>query len=339
MELIGHMRSKYLLLFVFISFFACDQASKDTEKVSTLPEIRVEVPRFNADSAFHFIERQVAFGPRVPNTLSHRKTGEYLISKLEEYGAIVIKQNFQATTFDNNNLGLTNIIASINPGIKKRILLAAHWDTRPYADKDEDESRRTEPIDGANDGGSGVAIILEVARVIHVSDIKPDIGIDIILFDGEDWGFLDYEQSPPIPSNLDSWYCLGSQYWSNNKHIANYSAYYGILLDMVGASNATFPMEGTSMQHAPSVMKKVWDWGNALGHGNVFVYDKKQAITDDHRFVNEIGKIPMIDIVHYDNINGYFGDFHHSHKDNISIIDKTVLNAVGETLLYVLYHE
>ena len=338
MALTGHMKNKYWYI-IFLSFFACDQVSKESENASSLPEIRVEVPQFSSDSAYFFIEHQIAFGPRVPNTLAHRKAGEYFKLKLEEYGATVIEQKFQATTFDNNNLGLTNIIASINPEKKKRILLAAHWDTRPYADKDEDTSRRSEAIDGANDGASGVAIILEVARAIHASKSKPDVGIDFVLFDGEDWGFLDYEGSPPIPANLDSWYCLGSQYWSRNKHVANYSAYYGILLDMVGASNATFPMEGTSMQHAPSVMKKVWDWGNALGHGNVFIYDKKGAITDDHRFVNEIGKIPMIDIVHFDDTNGYFGDFHHSHKDNISIIDKTVLKAVGETVLYVLYHE
>jgi len=332
------MKNRGIWIAVILGLIGCDQ-SKKIENVSTLPEKRVDVPGFNADTAYWFVEKQLSFGPRVPNTQSHRKAGDYLVSTLEGYGAKVIEQRFQATTFDNQNLALRNIIASFNPGETKRILLAAHWDTRPYADKDEDESKRSLPIDGANDGASGVAVLLEIARVLSTSATKPGVGIDMILFDGEDWGDLIYEQKPATPATLQSWYCLGSQHWSSNKHVANYSAYYGILLDMVGAKNATFPMEGTSMKYAPSVTKKVWDWGNSLGYGNMFIYDRKAGITDDHTFVNEKGKIPMIDIVHYDEANGYFGETHHSHKDNISVIDKMVLLGVGETLLYVLYHE
>jgi len=324
-----------LLLIFFL--FGCD-TNKDAP-ISRLPEKRVEVPVFSADSAYYFVEKQVSFGPRVPNTLAHNNAGDYIIETLEGYGIEVQVQHFRAVSFDNKNLSLRNIIASFNPEKTKRILLAAHWDTRPYADKDEDESKRGDAIDGANDGASGVAVLLEIARVMSSFKNAPDVGVDMIFFDGEDWGFLNYESRPPTPAGLESWYCLGSQHWSKNKHKANYSAYYGILLDMVGAKGAMFPQEGTSMQYAPSVVKKVWDWGNALGHGNLFIYDRKQSITDDHQFVNSIGKIPMIDIVHWDESNGYFGDFHHTMKDNISIIDRNVLKGVGETILYVLYHE
>ena len=330
------MKNRLLVAVLFV-LAGCDQ-SITSEVTSKLPEKRVSVPLFNADSAYLFIEDQVKFGPRVPNTPEHRKTGDYIVSKLKSFGAVITEQTFNAVTFDNNNVGLRNIIASFQPDVKKRILLAAHWDTRPYADKEEDAEKWNIPIDGANDGASGVAVLLEIARAMAADTLSLSVGIDMIFFDGEDWGDL-YKESTSLQGDIESWYCLGSQYWSKNKHQSNYSAYYGILLDMVGAKNATFRMEGNSMNYAPSIMKKVWDWGNVLGHGSLFLYDKKQAITDDHVFVNEYAKIPMIDIVHYDDLNGYFGDYHHTLNDNLSVIDKNVLKGVGETLLYVLYHE
>lgn len=325
---------------ILIAVWLGSCSTEKTEVVQPkLPVKTVDVPDFNADSAYNFIRIQVDFGPRVPNTKEHRRAGDYLVSTLESYGAEVMEQKFEATSFDNNKLYLRNIIASFYPEKKKRILLAAHWDTRPFADKDEDESRRNEPIDGANDGASGVGVLLEIARSINESNIAPQVGIDILLFDGEDWGELNFTSRKATPPGLDSWYCLGSQYWSKNKHKPNYSAYYGILLDMVGAKNAQFPMEGLSRQYAGQVAKNIWDWGNAIGHGNLFIYDKKSSIIDDHKYVNEDANIPMVNIVHYDSENGYFGDFHHSHKDNMDIIDKNVLKGVGETLLYVIYHE
>ncbi len=333
------MRSKYLIVLGLVCWLgSCSTKKAEVEK-SKLPVKRFDVPVFNADSAYNFVRIQVEFGPRVPNTPEHRRTGDYLVEKFKNYGAEVVEQTFESTTFDDHKLYLRNIIASFYPEKTKRILLAAHWDSRPYADKDEDESRRNEPIEGANDSASGVAVLLEVARSLSESTNKPDVGIDIILFDGEDWGELNYGSRRPTPPGLDSWWCLGSQYWSKNKHKRNYSAYYGILLDMVGAKNAQFPREGLSRRYAGRVTKKIWDWANSIGYGNLFVYDKRGEITDDHKYVNEDAKIPMVNIVHYDNENGYFGDFHHSHKDNLDLIDKNVLKGVGETLLYVIYHE
>jgi len=337
------MRSRIINIFILgflTSISSCNtKVEENSEPVSSLPKKRVDVPIFNADSAYFFVGKQVGFGPRVPNSKAHREAGDYFISTLERYGADVVVQSFEVMTFDDNKLYLRNIIASFFPEKNKRILLAAHWDTRPYADKDDDPDRRMEPLDGANDGASGVAVLLEIARTFHESSVKPNVGIDIILFDGEDWGEL-YSGSRRAPAgDLESWWCLGSQYWSRNKHEPNYSAYYGILLDMVGAKNAQFPVEGLSNEYAGKVVRKIWDWGNALGYGHLFIYDKKSEIEDDHKYVNKIAKIPMVDIVHYDQENGYFGDFHHSHKDNLDLIDKEVLKGVGETLLYVVYHE
>lgn len=326
----------YPAAFILIGAMTLSCTADKKESKETVEEEKiVEVPDFNPDSAYQFISTQVAFGPRVPNTPAHRQAGDYFIEKLTSYGAKVQTQDFEATTFDNERLYLRNIIASFNPEKKKRILLAAHYDSRPFADKDT--KRKNEPIDGANDGASGVGVLLEVARLLGQK--APDVGVDIILFDGEDWGEKIDGGNQPLPDGLDSWYCLGSQYWAKNKHQKGYSAYYGILLDMVGAENAKFPMEGTSVYFARSIVDKVWSRASRLGYSNYFIKKRTAEITDDHLFVNKYANIPMVDIVHYDHANGYFGDFHHTHRDNMSIISKETLEAVGETLLAVIYYE
>lgn len=246
-------------------------------------------------------------------------------------------QEFSAPTYEGQSLQLRNIIASFYPKKQKRILLAAHWDTRPFADKDADNQNG--PMDGANDGASGVGVLLEMARLIG-KDSSVSVGVDFILFDGEDWGEPENIQGQvPVPQGWDTWWCLGSQYWSKNKHKANYSAYYGILLDMVGAKRSQFFREGASLQYAPKIVSKIWDTAARLGYSDYFVKQNAGAITDDHIYVNEWAKIPMVDIVHYQAGVGYFGDYHHSQKDNINIISKETLEVVGSTLMHVIYYE
>ncbi len=296
----------------------------------------VKAPPFSGDSAYFFVEKQVNMGPRVPNTAAHREAGDYFISKLKEYGARVTAQEFQAQSFDGKTLQLRNIIASFYPDQQKRVLLAAHYDSRPFADKDDE--RRDEPIDGANDGASGVGVLLEIARILNSNDTPPPVGVDIILFDGEDWG-NDSNNYVPLPENLDTWWCLGSQYWGQNKHNPQYSAYYGILLDMVGGTDAKFYREGYSMEFAPKIVNKVWQTAARLGHNEYFIPANGGTITDDHVYVNKYTNIPMIDIIPTDPVEGSFGDFHHTHDDNLSIISRETLQAVGETVLHVLYNE
>ena len=297
----------------------------------------VKVPDFNADSAYSYVDKQVSFGPRVPNTPEHREAGDYLAMKLEEFGAEVKVQEFEATAFDGTVLQLRNIIGSYKPEAQKRILLAAHWDTRPFADKEEDESLHNQPIAGANDGGSGVAVLLEIARLINLNE-GPQVGVDIIFFDGEDYGEPEFMPREDREQNRVYW-CLGSQYWAQNKHLSNYSAYYGILLDMVGAENAQFWREGYSRDYAPSVLKQVWAWGHELGHGRYFKYSNSEPIIDDHVFMNRAG-VPSIDIIDFDPASDfYFGDYHHTLRDDMDIISKETLNAVGETVLHTIYNE
>lgn len=292
------------------------------------------VPVFNADSAYSFIEKQVSFGPRIPNTPAHRNAGDYLVKKLRSYGAHVAVQEFKATTFDGEEISLRNIIGSFNPGIQKRVVLAAHWDTRPWADKDPEQPKQT--FEGANDGASGVGVLLEVARLMNQ---KPPVGIDIVFFDGEDWGPLEGMASPPTPDALDSWWCLGAQYWAKQKNSPGHRGFYGILLDMVGAPHAQFFQEGSSMVYAPKIVEKVWSAASRMGYASRFVSQQQGPITDDHLFVGELGGIPMVDITQYDPAVGYFGTYHHTRQDNLALISKETLGLVGRVVIQVVYEE
>jgi Zn-dependent M28 family amino/carboxypeptidase len=320
------MNFRSFLLIGLLFIVSCSSNTEKKETVSQKPARKVDVPAFNADSAFSFVKKQVDFGPRIPNTKAHAETAAFLVKTLQRCGAQVTVQDFEAETYDGQKINLKNIVASFNPEKTKRILLAAHWDTRPFADKDP--QKPTSTFQGANDGASGVGVLLEVARAMHAQAL-PEAGIDIIFFDGEDWG--------PLNGDLKEWWCLGSQYWS--KHKSNYAAYYGILLDMVGAPNAQFHREGYSMEYAPSIVEKVWNHAHRLGYSGVFVNKTQDGITDDHVFVNTIAKIPMIDIVHFEPGIGYFGDFHHTQRDNLDVISKEMLRMVGSTVLNVVYYE
>lgn len=332
------MNTRSLLVFflLFLSSCGSDREKKQSPDTNQL-RANVNVPTFNADSAYRFVEKQVEFGPRIPNTPAHRETADYFVTTLNRYGAQVTIQEFEARTFDGKTLNLKNIIAAFNPSASKRILLGAHWDTRPFADKDDESPRST--FQGANDGASGVSVLLEVARVMATSDL-PEVGVDIILFDGEDWGEREGEQKThPLPDGLQEWWCLGSQHWAKNKHKAGYSAFYGILLDMVGARNAQFHREGYSMEFAPSIVDKVWDHAQRLGYSHVFIRKTQEGVIDDHLFVNTLARIPMINIVHFEPGIGYFGTFHHTQEDNLNLISKEMLGIVGTTVLNTLYYE
>lgn len=329
---------KVFILFSLVVFLGACESQTDQKKDSTKnnkaskEKYKITRPQFSSDSAYLFIQKQVDFGPRVPNTAAHAETAKYLSEKLGSYGFNIIEQKAKVTAFDDTKLSITNIIGEYKSELNNRVLLFAHWDTRPFADQDNE--RKAMPIDGANDGGSGVGVLLEVARQINLQ--KPNIGVDIIFFDAEDYGQPSSDTRRPVQ---DSW-GLGSQYWGKNPHKANYNANYGILLDMVGAKNAIFAKERISLQYAPQVVEKVWSVASKLGHGNHFVYQKTNHIgVDDHVYVNKLAKIPSIDIVQYDPNTGSFAPHWHTHDDNMDIIDKETLQAVGETVLATVLKE
>lgn len=334
----NNMKTLAFGLILAASLPACDKSAKQETgpvgETTTAEAATVNVPSFNADSAYQFVQKQVSFGPRVPNTPAHEAAGDYLITTLKGYGANVLVQSFTAKAYNGTVLNLRNIMGQINPKASKRILLAAHWDTRHVADKDP--KNPTKPIDGANDGASGVGVLLEIARQLQANPLPENVGVDLMLFDGEDYGQPDNTG----PYQEDTW-CLGSQYWAQNLLPKGYSANYGILLDMVGAKNARFAREETSRAYAGDVVEKVWRTAQKIGYSDYFPFVDSPGITDDHTYVIKHTNIRMIDIIAYDptSPDGFFGPYHHRHTDNMDVIDRNTLKAVGQTLLHVVMTE
>jgi glutaminyl-peptide cyclotransferase len=322
---------KYLILagIAAVSLTACQNEKKKSDSNELQEETQVQQvsPEFDADSAFAFTKAQVDFGPRIPSTPAHAKTLAYLVAKFKTYGATVTVQEAPVKTYDGKSHQLKNIIAAFSPEKKERILVSAHWDARPFSDQDPDESQRDKAFDAANDGASGVAVILEMARQIQQK--QPNVGVDFILWDLEDYGKSN-DQTP----NESTW-CIGSQYWAKNPHVKGYKAQYAINLDMVGGSNAQFTLDEVSRKYAPDILKKVWDIGNELGYGAYFINVPSGNLIDDHFWINQAG-IPAIDIIHFTDASGFYLNWH-TQLDNLNNIDKNTLKAVGQTVLETIY--
>jgi len=315
-----------------IGFSACSgdkPKTKETTKRAQTQKKRVQIPAFSGDSAYFFVQKQLEFGFRVPGTPSHKATQSWLVDKLKSYGTEVKLQAFKAKIYTGDVWDAANIIASINPDKKDRIIIAAHYDTRFIAEKDPDKTKRNDPIMGADDGASGVAVILEIVRLIHENPI--DLGIDFILFDAEDNGNGE-------ENDTNSW-CLGAQHWSKQAVRTRHTAKFGILLDLVGAKGAIFPKEYYSQRFAPEMHNKIWNLAISMGYGDLFENRVRGSVNDDHYHVSTITGIPMIDIIGLPKLDGEgsFGDYHHTHKDNIDIIDKNVLRKTGQVVTAVLY--
>ncbi len=287
-----------------------------------------EVPPFSAENTYTYIEEQVNFGPRVPNSEAHRNAIQYFNEHFRTYAGenAVFVQSFQTEVY-GDTLQLYNLIAAFAPHHSDRILLAAHWDSRPRAEEDPDDP--DSPILGADDGGSGVGVLMELATIFAEHELP--IGVDIILFDGEDYG---------ESSDLDN-YFLGSRHWGQNPPVPGYNPRFGILLDMVGGQGAVFPKEGYSMQFAPNLVDEIWSIAHEFGHQDLFLGERGGRVADDHIIVEEYTGIPMINIIHHSvNPAGHidFPPYWHTHDDNMNIIDKEVLQAVGDVLLELIYN-
>lgn len=287
-----------------------------------------DVPEFNAENAYNFVEEQVEFGPRVPNTNAHRLVKDYLREKLTESAGArnVFVQEFEQTVY-GDTLTMFNVLAGFGLQHQDRILLAAHWDSRPRAE--EDPVNPNSPIPGADDGGSGVGVLLELARIFSENDLP--IGVDIIFFDGEDYGEV---------SDLEH-YFLGARHWSNNPPVPGYNPRFGILLDMVGGENAIFSKESYSMRFAPNLVDEIWSIAESMGYDNLFVNQRGGAVADDHIIVQQQAGIPMINIIHHtvdENGAVQFPPYWHTQNDSMEIIDRATLRAVGDVLLELIYN-
>jgi hypothetical protein len=269
-------------------------------------------------------------GPRTPGSKAQEKCAAYMEKMLKQYGAAVTVQRTRVTVYNGKSVPCINIVGAYNPSVKRRLLICTHWDSRPFAD--QDDSAREKPILAADDAGSGVAVLLEIARQLQQKN--PTIGVDLLMLDVEDYGQPEYEEN----QQPGDFYCLGTQYWCRHPHVPNYTAENGILLDMVGAKDATFTYEGVSMQYAPEFMKKVWRYADELGYSNFFQKEMTAQIVDDHYYINELARIPTIDIINrtYSTQSGFAAHWH-THNDNMSIISRQTLKAVGETVLAAIY--
>ncbi len=304
----------------------------ETKEVNEPRQIKTPVS-FNRDSAYSYVRRQVSFGPRVSGTEGNRKCREYIVSELNRHGASNINiQEGEVTAFTGKHLPIANIMASYRPEDPNRILLLAHYDTRPWADSDVKEENRFRPVLGANDGASGVAVLLEIARQLNICE--PPIGVDLLFVDAEDYG-----QASGFSAHDSTW-CLGTQYWVKNMPYASDSLpRYAILFDMVGGLDAKFHREYFSDEEASKLVDKVWAMAQNSGFGDRFINQKGGAVVDDHIFLNKAG-IPAIDIIESKNpATGTFAPTWHTVNDNLDHIDPSSLHAAGQTVLNLIHNE
>lgn len=309
---------------------ATDSGGEAGGQVATATDVA-----FCADSAMAFVTEQCAFGPRVPNSEAHTRCGDYIAAKFRSYGLTVTEQKAVLTGWDGVKLNNRNIIAAYQPENKTRVVLCAHWDSRPWADADPDSAKHREPVMAANDGASGVAVLIEVARLL--SQLKPAVGVDLICFDSEDYGRPYWAEDGS--GDGEDW-CLGSTYWSKTPHESGYTARFGILLDMVGGLDARFHYEGFSLEYAQAIVGKVWSAAQIAGSGHYFPQADGGYVTDDHVPMNRHAGIPTIDIIPFGNdLSHSFSSTWHTTHDTPENIDPETMRAVGQTLLQVLAEE
>ncbi len=276
------------------------------------------VPDFDARRAFADLEKQVAFGPRVPNSPAHAACLDFLKTTLDSLADVVTLQRFEATIArTGEKVQLANVVASFGLDKKQRILLAAHWDSRPWADMEADPADREKPVPGANDGASGVAVLLEIARVLKANPAP--VGVDIVLFDGEDFG----------SQGRDDTWAVGAQYFANKKDV-RYTPFLGILLDMIGDKNLQIKKEGNSLTYAPDVVNLVWNYAGRLGI-EAFSAEAIGPIMDDHVPLLQKG-IPCIDLIDFDYA------YWHTLEDTPDKCSPESLEAVGRVVLAVIYN-
>jgi hypothetical protein len=318
-------RASLLILGIASILYSCHNRSSNEESQNNVTSNKtpVSVASFDADSAYAYVKKQVDFGPRIPNTPAHERCANWMIAKMNLFADTVTVQRTRVSV-RGKDYNCINVVGHFNPQASTRTLLLAHWDTRPFADADK--ATQDKHFDGADDGASGIAVLLEIARQLHAK--KTTIGVDILFTDVEDAG---------IDGDDGSW-GLGTQYWSKQAKASGYHAQYGILLDMVGGKGAHFYRESLTKQYAGPQSTMVWNVANSIGYSDYFRYTDLGdiGITDDHAFINKITGIPTMDIIALQG-NGDFMPWHHTIHDNMSIIDKNTLKAVGQTVLQVLY--
>ncbi len=310
----------FTIIFISSLLLGCEQKQSDkpaTQQQSTKTMTK-QFPVFNGKNAFNYLLQQTNFGPRNPNSPGRQQCLQFLESELKKYADKVTLQKFTQQGY-NEILHLTNIFAQFKPELQQRIILLAHWDTRPRAEEDADPKKRNLPIIGANDGASGVAVLLELARLFKNNPLP--IGVDILFTDGEDYGYSRQDGNTDL-------YFLGAKHFAKTKSIA-YTPEYGILLDMIGDRDLQLPLEQNSLRFAPRLMDIIWSTAEEVAVTN-FIRVPGELISDDHLPLNEVG-IPTIDIIDFQY------PYWHTHQDTPDKCSSESLEAVGKVLSAVIY--
>jgi hypothetical protein len=282
-------------------------------------ETRKHVREFDGSSAFHYIQAQVAFGPRIPGTDAHRKMLAWLESLLRQRADTLIVQSWTHVTATGDSLPLTNFVARFNPAATKRLLFLAHYDSRPRADSPT-STDSTKPVPGANDGASGVALLLGVADVFKRA--RPTIGVDLLFVDGEDYG--DFTKTPDDV-------LMGSRYYAKNQ-APGAQPLYAVLFDLVADKDLQIFEEGNSLVGAPEVVELVWNTAKDLGYAGTFVASPKHTLIDDHLELQKVG-IRAIDVVDFDYPSW------HTIYDTIDKVSGASLQIVGDVAVELVRRE
>jgi glutaminyl-peptide cyclotransferase len=273
---------------------------------------------FDGQSAFGYIQTQVGLGPRIPGTEAHRREGDWLDSLLRQRADTVVAQEWKHVTVKGDTLALRNFIARFNPSAEKRLLLLAHWDSRPMADSPL-STDSTKPVLGANDGGSGVALLLGVADVLKRAPTT--IGVDLLFVDGEDYG--DFTKAPADV-------LIGSRYYGAHQVAAK--PLYAVLFDLIADKDLQIYQEGNSLVGAPEVVELVWDTAKDLGYGGYFISSPRHTLIDDHLELQKAG-IRAIDVVDFDY------PAWHTPYDTIDKVSAASLQVVGDVAVALVRRE
>lgn len=303
------------LSFVAAALSACS-AGGDARPVAAAAARPQE---FNADSAMSYVRQQLAFGSRAPGSPGWQKTGDWMVARLKATADVVVEQKWTHTLASGKPLPERNILARFKPEATRRVLYVTHWDTRPTADSDPDPANRDKPMPGANDGASGVALLMAVADALKKA--PPAMGVDLLFVDGEDYGTF----GPPDVDVL-----IGSTYFASHPPSPGYKPEFGVLWDMIGDADLNIPQEMYSVQREPQVVQRVWGAAKDLGYDKYFLPDvRTYPITDDHYPLLQAG-LPVVDVIDLDY------DAHHTTHDTIDRVSKHSLQVVGDVAMALL---
>lgn len=288
---------------LLLSLVACDTTEVDR-------------PAFDGAAALEYARQQLDFGPRIPGSEGHARMGDWLVQQMRERADTVVEQTWTHVTVAGDSLPMRNVLARFHPDSRRRILYVAHWDTRPISDK-ADAARRSIPVPGANDGASGVALLMAVADQLQA--MPPNVGVDLLFVDGEDYG--DFDRMEDV--------LIGSRWFAQNLPEADYQPMIGVVWDMIGDADLVIHQEGYSLRGAPEVVERVWRVAGELGHSSTFRSSSQGGVVDDHIPLLEVG-LRVINVIDMNYPP------HHTPDDTMDRISAASLQIVGEVAMGVI---